>query len=219
MFVKNKNKQKEAGVGPFRKRPKRICHWCSFPFSYDALKIHWPQDDATPSKDGDQHNVRPPVHSSVNPHCLTQIRGTRLASISGYKMSMFYQIKYHSIHTFVLTPFPNSLWLNLRLFWDFLGAIWGSRNKSNWRHDVGPRKFDSTILIEIVEMLKNEKNDAARFSANIEQGWVHEFKIETTFSISLSLSFSISLSISFSLYCSLKLKKRASVAHRWRQLK
>ena len=68
-------------------------------------------------------------------------------------------------------------------------------------------------------MLKNEKNDAARFSANIEQGWVHEFKIETTFSISLSLSFSISLSISFSLYCSLKLKKRASVAHRWRQLK
>ena len=49
-------------------------------------------------------------------------------------------------------------------------------------------------------MLKNEKNDAARFSANIEQGWVYELKIETTFSISLSLSLSLFLNLSFFIF-------------------
>ena len=54
-------------------------------------------------------------------------------------------------------------------------------------------------------MLKNEKNDAARFSANIEQGWVYEFKIETTFSISLSLSLSLSLFLNLSFFIFLPL--------------
>ena len=43
-------------------------------FIYGTHKSHWPQDDATPSKDADLHHVWTPTHSWVNPYCLTQIQ-------------------------------------------------------------------------------------------------------------------------------------------------